>query len=108
MELATGKVHLLEGGTGDGIVFLHHSWGSPGWLPVHSALADSHRVIVPDLPGWGGSQRPAWAREPRDIAILAGRILDALDLESRRSWAPVSEASSPRSWQPCGHWMPWH
>lgn len=82
IELATGKVHLLEGGTGDGIVFLHHSWGSPGWSPIHAALRDSHRVIVPDLPGWGGSERPAWAREPRDIAILAGRILDALDLES--------------------------
>ncbi len=82
IELATGKVHLLEGGDGGAIVFLHHSWGSPGWLPVHTALAARHRVVVPDLPGWGGSERPAWAREPRDIAILAGRIMDALALES--------------------------
>ena len=81
IELATGKVHLLEGGSGSAVVFLHHSWGSPGWLPVHAALAANHRVIVPDLPGWGGSERPAWAREPRDIAILAGRILDALYLD---------------------------
>ena len=82
IALATGKVHLLEGGAGSAIVFLHHSWGSAGWLPVHDALAANHRVVVADLPGWGGSERPAWAREPRDIAILAGRILDALDLES--------------------------
>ena len=80
IELASGKVHLLEGGSGSDIVLLHHSWGSPGWLPVHAALAERHRVVVPDLPGWGGSVRPAWAREPRDIAILAGHILDALDI----------------------------
>ena len=82
IQLATGSVHLLEGGAGRTIVFLHHSWGSPGWLPVHESLAASHRVVVPDLPGWGGSERPAWAREPRDLAILAGRILEALDAES--------------------------
>ena len=82
IELATGKVHVLEGGAGSAVVFLHHSWGSPGWLPVHTALASTHRVVVPDLPGWGGSERPAWAREPRDIAILAGRILGALELEA--------------------------
>ena len=81
IELATGKVHVLEGGAGSAVVFLHHSWGSPGWLPVHTALASTHRVVVPDLPGWGGSERPAWAREPRDIAILAGRILGTLELE---------------------------
>ncbi|MYE10565.1 MAG: alpha/beta fold hydrolase [Gammaproteobacteria bacterium] len=82
IQLATGKVHLLEGGAGRTIVFLHHSWGSPGWLPVHESLAASHRVVVPDLPGWGGSERPAWAREPRDLAILGGRILEALDAGS--------------------------
>ena len=77
IQLATGKVHLLEGGAGRTIVFLHHSWGSPGWLPVHESLAASHRVVVPDLPGWGGSERPAWAREPRDLAILAVTLVGA-------------------------------
>ena len=80
IELATGKVHMLEGGSGTDIVLLHHSWGSPGWLPVHAALAERHRVVVPDLPGWGGSVRPSWARDPRDIAMLCGHILDALDI----------------------------
>ena len=80
IELASGKVHLLEGGSGSDIVLLHHSWGSPGWLPVHAALAQRHRVIVPDMPGWGGSVRPPWAREPRDIAILCSHVLDALEI----------------------------
>ena len=81
LALAAGKIKLLQHGSGAPVVTLHHSWGSPGWLPLHDRLADDHHVIVPDMPGWGGSERPAWAREPRDIAILVGHMLDALALE---------------------------
>ena len=79
--LATGRVKYLEQGQGTPVVVLHHSWGSPGWLTFHERLAEAHRVIAPDMPGWGGSERPAWAREPRDIAVLMGRVLDGLDLQ---------------------------
>lgn len=81
VALATGKIKLLEHGSGKPLVLLHHSWGSPGWLPLHDNLADDHRVIVPDMPGWGGSERPVWAREPRDVAIIVGHLLAALALE---------------------------
>ena len=82
VQLATGKIKLLEHGDGKPVVVLHHSWGGPGWLPFHDALVEAGaRVVVPDMPGWGGSERPAWAREPRDIAILVSRLLDALQLE---------------------------
>ncbi len=84
VALATGKIKLLERGTGTPAVVLHHSWGSPGWLPFHDKLAERHRVIVPDMPGWGGSERPAWAREPRDIAIIVGRLLAALEVEGAK------------------------
>ena len=87
IPLATGKVKLLEAtgesgeSAGKPIVVLHHSWGSPGWLPFHEQLAAAgRRVAVPDMPGWGGSERPVWAREPRDIAIVMGRVLNALDV----------------------------
>lgn len=81
IALATGKIKLLAGGTGTPAVILHHSWGSPGWLPFHDELASGHQVLVPDMPGWGGSERPVWAREPRDIAIIVGHLLAALELE---------------------------
>ena len=81
LALATGKIKYLEQGDGAVVVILHHSWGSPGWLPLHDRLAETHRVVVPDMPGWGGSERPAWARDPRDIAIISGRILSGLDLD---------------------------
>ena len=80
LTLATGKISALDGGSGPPVVFLHHSWGSAGWQPVHTKLAQSHRVIIPDMPGWGASERPAWARDPRDIAILVGRVLDHMEV----------------------------
>ena len=80
LALATGKIKYLEQGSGPPVVILHHSWGSPGWLPFHDRLAQDHRVIVPDMPGWGGSERPTWARDPRDIAIITTRLLARLDL----------------------------
>lgn len=81
LALATGKIKFLEQGAGQPVVLLHHSWGSPGWLPFHDRLAENHRVIVPDMPGWGGSERPAWARDPRDIAIITTRLLQRLELD---------------------------
>ena len=57
---------------GDGplVVVLHHSFGSPGWLPFYDDLAADFTVIVPHLPGFGLSDRPDWARHPRDLALL--------------------------------------
>lgn len=83
VELATGKIVYLAAGQGATVVYLHHSWGSPGALAFHQALVDAgYRVIVPSMPGWGGSDRPSWARSVRDVAILVGRFLDGLAVES--------------------------
>ena len=76
VELATGKVSFLSGGNGPNLLWLHHSWGNPGELAVHQQLTNSFTVIVPDMPGWGGSERPLWARTVRDIAILLTQFAD--------------------------------
>ena len=81
LELATGRVHLLRDGSGSPLVVLHHSTGNPGWIPFYAQLAAGFAGHVPDLPGYGGSERPTWAREPRDLAILVGRVLERLGLE---------------------------
>jgi pimeloyl-ACP methyl ester carboxylesterase len=80
VELASGRIALLRDGRGDPVVVLHHSTGNPGWTPFHAALARRFDVIVPDLPGFGRSPRPDWAREPRDLAILVSRALERLSL----------------------------
>ncbi len=74
------SIRYLKGGSGTPIVTLHHSTGSIGWLPLHDELAASHTVVVPDMPGYGQSERPEWARDPRDLAILLGMWLDGLRL----------------------------
>ena len=48
----------LEAGQGPLIVLLHGFTGSKeNWLPLMRDLAKTNRVIAPDLPGWGESER---------------------------------------------------
>lgn len=81
LEVAGLTLRYLQGGSGVPLVTLHHSTGSPGWLPVHDELAKGANVIVPDMPGYGQSTRPEWAREARDIAILLRQALDKAGVE---------------------------
>ena len=73
-------LHLREGGEGAPIVLLHRSTGTLGWDRLEEKLAERFRVITPDLPGYGESERPDWAREPRDIALLVARMIERLEL----------------------------
>ncbi len=80
VQVAGGKVRVLHGGRGDAIVVIHHDIGTHGWLPLYEQLAQSHTVYVPDLPGYGESERPEWARFVRDEAILMNLLLDTMGL----------------------------
>lgn len=80
VSIAGLSLRVVQGGSGASAVWLHHSTGSLGWLPFHEALAQNFAVSVPDLPGFGQSERPAWARHPRDMAIMVLRAIDELDL----------------------------
>jgi pimeloyl-ACP methyl ester carboxylesterase len=66
------RIQSLTWGTGPGVVVLHRSTGGLGWTPFLADLAADHLVLAPDLPGFGDSDRPEWARHPRDLAILIG------------------------------------
>ena len=79
-QVAGLSLRYLQDGSGPPVLVLHRSTGPLGWLPFHDALAQRFTAIAPDLPGYGASQRPAWAREPRDLAILINRFLDRLEL----------------------------
>lgn len=82
LDLGGQTLRYLKGGTGEPMLILHHSTGSLGWLPIHDSLASNFELIAPDMPGYGGSERPEWAREPRDIAILMNQMLDKQGLDS--------------------------
>jgi pimeloyl-ACP methyl ester carboxylesterase len=81
ITVANRAVRIIRGGSGPALVTLHHSTGSLGWLPLHDHLAGKFDVLVPDLPGYGQSERPEWARSPRDIAILVNQALEQLGLQ---------------------------
>lgn len=74
-EVAGLSIRYLQGGSGPAAVVLHHSTGNLGWIPFYEALSRNFTVTVPDLPGYGQSERPAWARDARDMAILISRFL---------------------------------
>jgi pimeloyl-ACP methyl ester carboxylesterase len=81
VQVACKQVRLLEGGAGSPLVILHHSTGNIGWAPIHAQLAESFKVLAFDMPGYGQSERPEWARDPRDIAILMLQALDKLGVQ---------------------------
>ena len=81
IEVCGGNVSYLQKGTGDPLVVLHHSISNHGWLPLYERLAERFSVHVPDLPGWGESDRPDWARNVRDLAILVELWMESLGLD---------------------------
>src|SRR5262249_39474907 len=81
LEVAGLGLRYLKGGAGAPVVVLHHSTGNPGWIPFYERLAERATVYVPDMPGYGQSARPEWAREPRDLGILLLQALTRLHIE---------------------------
>ena len=78
------RVYYRIGGHGPAVLLLH-GYGDTGdmWQPLAPALAKTHLVIVPDLPGLGES-RPQGTDAPYDMASVARTIhglLRTLDVQ---------------------------
>jgi pimeloyl-ACP methyl ester carboxylesterase len=58
LQVAGVSTAVLEGGDGPPLVLLHGGieCGGAIWAPVVTRLADSHRLVIPDLPGLGESE----------------------------------------------------
>jgi 2-hydroxymuconate-semialdehyde hydrolase len=58
IRLAGVSTSLLEAGDGAPLVLLHGGIESGGayWAPVVERLAESHRLVIPDVPGLGESE----------------------------------------------------
>lgn len=79
-----GKMHYLDEGQGEPIVFVH---GNPGWSfeyrEVIKALSASRRCLAPDFLGFGLSDKPAnWDYLPASHANNFALWLDHLQLDS--------------------------
>jgi len=76
------RLRYAIGGGGPPLVLVHGLGGTiENWRALAPPLASRHRVIVPDLPGHGGS---APLPEARDVDALAEAVLGVADAEATR------------------------
>jgi len=69
------RVKLFDGGEGPAVVLLHGLLGRPDYLlPLARSLARQRRVIVPALPGHGGSDRLRPFGLPQAADLLAEAV----------------------------------
>lgn len=82
LETSRGVVAALEAGTGPPLVMLHGLGGTKvSFLPTVTALAQKHRTIALDLPGFGDSDKPIGPYDAPFMAEWVCGALDALDLD---------------------------
>ncbi|MFJ4521995.1 alpha/beta fold hydrolase [Streptomyces sp. NPDC088810] len=73
-------LNVATAGQGPAVLLLHgfpHTWRL--WTDVIGPLARRHRVIAPDLRGFGDSDRPAGGYDAGTLATDAEALLEALD-----------------------------
>ena len=70
ISIAGAGLHVARAGTGAPILVLHHDIGTLDRLPFYDALARDFTVLVPSHPGYDASERPAWLRSVRDVAVV--------------------------------------
>lgn len=76
------RLHVAEAGEGPPLLLLH-GWPQHWWIwrKVIPALAAEHRVICPDLRGFGWSEAPAGPYEISELAADMVALLDELGLD---------------------------
>jgi pimeloyl-ACP methyl ester carboxylesterase len=82
METVAGcRVRVMRKGQGEPLLFLHGAAGAGRWLPFMETLSESYDVIVPEHPGFGGSDTPDWLDNVGDLAFFYLDFIDHLGLE---------------------------
>ena len=74
-------VVFRRAGVGRAMLVLHGVPDAGAWFPYHGMLSRQFDVIVPQHPGFGQSDAPAWLETIHDLADYYLDFLDALDLE---------------------------
>lgn len=75
LPIAGVGLRLRTAGGGSPLLVLHHDIGSPDTLPFYDALAARFTVLRPTHPGYDGTERPAWLRSVRDVAVMYRALL---------------------------------
>ena len=81
----TVKLHRV--GRGPTVLFLHGAGGVPQWLPFFDALAERYELLVPEHPGFGGSDDPPRIHSISDLAMFYLDLVEARPDPSDRQLA---------------------
>jgi pimeloyl-ACP methyl ester carboxylesterase len=82
VDVGSVELHVAEAGSGPPVLLLH-GWPQHwyAWRKVLPELASDHRVICPDLRGFGWSDAPPGAYDKATLADDVIGLLDALGLD---------------------------
>jgi pimeloyl-ACP methyl ester carboxylesterase len=89
------KLSFVRAGKGAPLLYLHGTDGLAEWPAILDTLAERFDVIVPDHPGFGASEAPAWIDDVSDVAYC---YLDAIEaLPPTFTWSDNRSAAGSRS-----------
>jgi pimeloyl-ACP methyl ester carboxylesterase len=74
------RCRVLEGGSGEPLVFLHGTGGLLAENPFLDELAGRYHVLAPELPGYGESTGEDLLDDMLDFALHGWDVVDALGL----------------------------
>lgn len=81
LRIRDAAIKLHRAGRGPTVLFLHGAGGVPQWLPFFDRLAEGHEILVPEHPGFGGSDDPPWVRSIADLALFYLDLVEEAGLE---------------------------
>ncbi|HKM73036.1 MAG TPA: alpha/beta fold hydrolase [Stellaceae bacterium] len=81
LKIREVAVKLHRAGHGPRVLFLHGAGGVPQWLPFFDALAEHYELLVPEHPGFGGSDDPAWIHSMSDLAMFYLDLVEEAGLD---------------------------
>ena len=76
------RITLKRGGSGPTMLYLHGANGAPSVRPFMELLAQSYDLLVPEHPGFGGSDEPDWLDTIHDLAYFYLDFIDQLELRN--------------------------
>ena len=83
LDVGGQSTTVTVGGPADAtpLLWLHGEGLSSGWRAVQDHLSERFRVIAPVLPGFGGTELPAWVDGVDDMALFLSDLCDGLGLQ---------------------------
>lgn len=78
------KISLKRDGKGQKLLFLHGAGGAAVVQPFMNELAKEYEVWIPEHPGFGKSDEPAWLDNIHDLAYFYLDFMEQFDLRNTR------------------------